>query len=64
MSALCSLEHLGLRRYGDKIDPEACFKCFDAIQKKARKGGKLYISVPIGKECVEFNAHLFFMLVQ
>lgn len=60
MSALCSLEHFGLGRYGDPIDPEACFKCFTEIQKKIRKGGQLYISVPIGKERVEFNAHRVF----
>ena len=60
MSALCSLEHFGLGRYGDPIDPEACFKCFDNIQKKLRKGGKLYISLPIGKERLEFNAHRVF----
>ncbi len=34
LSALCSLEHFGLGRYGDLIDPEACFKCFNNIQKK------------------------------
>lgn len=60
MSALCSLEHFGLGRYGDPIDPEACFKCFDNIQKKIIKGGHLYISVPVGKERVEFNAHRVF----
>ena len=60
MSALCSLEHFGLGRYGDAIDPEACFKCFDNIQRKLKKGGKLYISLPIGKERVEFNAHRIF----
>ena len=60
MSALCSLEHFGLGRYGDPIDPEACFKCFENIQKKLRKGGKLYVSVPIGRERVEFNAHRVF----
>lgn len=60
MSALCSLEHFGLGRYGDTIDPEACFKCFDNIQKKLKKGGRLYISLPIGKERVEFNAHRVF----
>lgn len=60
MSALCSLEHFGLGRYGDPIDPEACFKCFDNIQKKLKKGGKLYLSLPIGKERVEFNAHRVF----
>ena len=60
MSALCSLEHFGLGRYGDPIDPEACFKCFENIQKKLKKGGNLYISVPIGRERVEFNAHRIF----
>lgn len=60
MSALCSLEHFGLGRYGDPVDPEACFRCFDNIQKKLKKGGRLYISLPIGKERVEFNAHRVF----
>ena len=60
MSALCSLEHFGLGRYGDPVDPEACFKCFDNIQKKLKKGGRLYLSLPIGKERVEFNAHRVF----
>lgn len=60
MSALCSLEHFGLGRYGDPIDPEACFKCFDSIQRKLKKGGKLYLSLPVGKERVEFNAHRVF----
>lgn len=60
MSALCSLEHFGLGRYGDPIDPEACFECFDNIQKKLKKGGRLYLSLPVGKERVEFNAHRIF----
>lgn len=60
ISALCSIEHFGLGRYGDPIDPEACFKCFHNIQKKLKSGGKLYISLPIGKERVEFNAHRVF----
>ncbi len=60
LSALCSLEHFGLGRYGDPIDPEACFKCFAEIQKKIKEEGHLYIAVPIGKERVEFNAHRVF----
>lgn len=60
MSALCSLEHFGLGRYGDPIDPEACFKCFENIQKKLKEGGRLYLSLPVGKERVEFNAHRVF----
>lgn len=60
LSALCSLEHFGLGRYGDEIDPEACFKCFNAIQRVMVPGGDVYISVPIGKEHLEFNAHRVF----
>lgn len=57
ISALCSLEHFGLGRYGDIIDPEACFKAFKAIGRVMKSGGNLFISVPVGKECIEFNAH-------
>ena len=60
MSALCSLEHFGLGRYGDPINPDACFQCFDNIQRKLKKNGRLYISVPVGRERVEFNAHRIF----
>ena len=55
MSALHSIEHFGLGRYGDPIDPEACFKCFDSIQRKLKKGGDLYLALPIGKDRVLFN---------
>lgn len=60
LSALCSLEHFGLGRYGDPLDPDACFKCFRAIQRKMKKGGRVYISVPIGRQHLEFNAHRIF----
>ena len=60
LSALCSLEHFGLGRYGDEIDPEGCFKAFEAIQRKIAPGGMVYISVPVGIEHVEFNAHRVF----
>lgn len=60
ISALCSIEHFGLGRYGDPIDPDAWFKCICAIQKKTMIGGHIYISVPVGQERLEFNAHRIF----
>lgn len=60
LSALCSLEHFGLGRYGDPIDPEACFKAFESIQRVMKPNGNIYISVPIGEEHIEFNAHRIF----
>ena len=60
LSALCSLEHFGLGRYGDPINPEACFICFESIKRKLKVGGHLYLSLPVGRERVEFNAHRVF----
>lgn len=60
ISSLCALEHFGLGRYGDAINPEGCFEAFETIQRVLKKGGKAYIAVPIGKEHVEFDAHRIF----
>lgn len=60
ISALCSLEHFGLGRYGDPIDPQAWFKALKEIGRIVKVGGHVYISVPIGKEHLEFGAHRVF----
>lgn len=61
LSALCSPEHFGLGRYGDPVDPEACFAALASMQRVIAPGGHLYISVPIGdKSGVAFNAHRIF----
>ena len=60
ISALCSLEHFGLGRYGDPIDPEACFKAMKSVERVLASGGNAYISVPIGYEHLEYNAHRVF----
>jgi hypothetical protein len=60
LSSLHAAEHFGLGRYSDPIDPEACFKFMDSLQKVLAPAGKLYFSVPVGRERVEFNAHRVF----
>ncbi len=60
LSALCSLEHFGLGRYGDPIDPEACFKVFKAIQRVVKPGGYIYLPLVVGEDGVRFNAHRIF----
>ena len=47
-------------RYGDTVNPQACFKAFSSIVRVLAVGGYAYISVPIGKEHLEFNAHRIF----
>jgi len=57
LSSLHAVEHFGLGRYGDPLDPTACFTAMRAMARVLAPGGRLYFSVPIGRERVEFNAH-------
>lgn len=60
LSCLHALEHFGLGRYGDPIDPHGYAAGLGNMAKILRPGGLFYLSVPIGKERVEFNAHRIF----
>jgi hypothetical protein len=60
VSCLHALEHFGLGRYGDPIDPEGHLKGFASLVRMVKPGGTLYLSVPIGKRRIEFNAHRIF----
>ncbi len=61
LSALCSVEHFGLGRYGDPINPNAWEQALKSFQRVLKKGGKLYFSVPVGQTSkVCFNAHRVF----
>ena len=60
ISTLHAAEHFGLGRYTDPIDPEACFRFMNALKRVLAPGGRLYFSVPVGRERVEFNAHRVF----
>lgn len=65
LSCLHALEHFGLGRYGDAIDPCAYLRGFDNLEALLQRGGQLYLSVPIGSEPrIEFNAHRVFSLPQ
>lgn len=60
LSTLHVAEHFGLGRYTDPIDPNACFRFMASLQRVLAPGGRLYFSVPVGRERVEFNAHRVF----
>lgn len=60
LSCLHALEHFGLGRYGDSIDPLGHEKALLNLSAMLAPGGKLYLSVPIGTQRVEFNAHRVF----
>lgn len=60
LSCLHVLEHFGLGRYGDPIDPAGYKTGFANLASLLRPGGRFYLSTPIGKERVEFNANWVF----
>ena len=60
VSCLHTLEHLGLGRYGDPFDLDGWKKGIKNLAVITKPGGKLYLSVPVGNERIEFNAHRVF----
>lgn len=60
LSCLHALEHFGLGRYGDPIDPQGYAAGLGNMAKILQPGGLFYLSVPVGTERVEFNAHRIF----
>lgn len=57
LSCLHVIEHIGLGRYGDPIDSKGTIKAALELQRIISRGGNLFLSVPIGRERVCFNAH-------
>jgi SAM-dependent methyltransferase len=56
LSCLHSLEHFGLGRYGDPINPIGYIEAFKNMATMLKPDGTFYLSVPLGIERVEFNA--------
>lgn len=60
LSCLHTIEHFGLGRYGDPIDPSGHLKGLAQLKRMVAPGGMFYLSTPIGPERIEFNAHRIF----
>jgi len=60
LSSLHAIEHFGLGRYGDPIDPDGYSLGIANMASLLLRGGTFYLSTPIGRERVEFNAHRVF----
>ena len=57
LSCLHVVEHIGLGRYGDELDPDGTAKAALELQRVLAPGGTLLVGVPVGRQRVEFNAH-------
>ena len=60
LSSLHVIEHIGLGRYGDPIDPQGSRKAAAQLARVLAPGGRLYVSAPVGRERTCFNAHRVF----
>jgi predicted SAM-dependent methyltransferase len=61
LSSLCVIEHIGLGRYGDPVDPWGSEKSVKELMRVVKPGGHLYISVPVDEvNKVFYNAHRAF----
>lgn len=57
VSCMHTIEHIGLGRYGEPIDPNADIKAINELKRIIKPDGHLLIVVPIGKPKIMFNAH-------
>lgn len=58
LSCMHTVEHIGLGRYGDPIDPNGDLKAISELKRVLSQGGNLLFVVPVGKDAkIMFNAH-------
>jgi SAM-dependent methyltransferase len=60
LSSLHVIEHVGLGRYGDPVDPAGYLKAAAELSRVLAPGGRLLLSTPIGHERTCFDAHRVF----
>ena len=59
-----SIEHNGLGRYGDPLDPTGDLKDVELLSCVMKPGGLLYLGVPVGPDAVVFNVHRIYGLMR
>lgn len=65
LSCMHVIEHIGLGRYGDPIDPDGDLKAISELKRVVKNGGNLLFVTPIGKTAkIQFNAHRIYRYEQ
>ncbi len=60
ISCMHTVEHIGLGRYGDPIDPQGDLKAINELKRIVQPGGDLLFVTPVGRSRIEYNAHRIF----
>ncbi|MHC4839607.1 MAG: DUF268 domain-containing protein [Planctomycetota bacterium] len=64
LSCMHVLEHIGLARYGDDMDPLGDQKAAAELSRVLATDGRLLVAVPVGRPRVQFNAHRIYSYEQ
>ena len=64
LSCMHVIEHIGLGRYGDPLDPNGDLKAMSELKRVLGPGGSLLFVVPVGEPKVVFNAHRVYAYAQ
>ena len=64
LSCMHVVEHIGLGRYGDRLDPNGDAWAMSELQRVVAPGGSLLFVVPVGRPRLRFNAHRIYSLEQ
>jgi SAM-dependent methyltransferase len=57
VSCMHTVEHIGLGRYGDPLDPKGDLTAIEELKRILKPGGDLLFVTPVGRPRIEFNAH-------
>src|SRR5262249_4553832 len=57
LSCMHAVEHIGLGRYGDRLDVDGDLKAMSELKRVLSPGGSLLFVVPVGKPRIMFNRH-------
>lgn len=64
LSCMHVIEHVGLGRYGDILDPLGDIRAINELKRVLAHGGSLIFVVPVGRPKVAFNAHRIYSYKQ
>lgn len=64
LSCMHTVEHIGLGRYGDPIDPDGDLRAIAELRRVLAPGGSLLFVVPVGQPRIVFNAHRIYAYEQ
>ena len=57
VSCMHTIEHIGLGRYGDTLDPQGDIKAINELKRITKPDGDILFVTPVGKQRIEFNGH-------